>query len=51
MDDTATADSSPDVDQQHVCFLFQKVLLCRLDDDVGPDCDTSVYIEKRGQRH
>lgn len=51
MDDSAAAaDSAPAVDQQHVCFLFQKVLLRRLDDVVGAVRDSSVYTEKRGQR-
>lgn len=50
VDDTPAADPAPDVDQQHVCFLFQKVLLCRLDDVFGPGYDSSVYTEKRGQR-
>lgn len=51
MDGAAAADPTPDVDQQHVCFLFQKVLLRRMDDVPGPVCDPSVYTEKRGQRH
>lgn len=51
VDDTAAADSSPDVDQQHVCFLFQEVLLRRLDDVIGPNSDSPVHTEKRRQRH
>lgn len=51
MDDTVAGDPTPDVDQQHVCFLFQKVLLCRMDDVFGADFDPSVYTEKRRQRH
>lgn len=51
MDGTSAADPTPDVDQQHVCFLFQKVLLRRLDDAVGAGCDPSVYAEERRQRH
>lgn len=51
VDVTAAAGSAPDVDQQHVCFLFQKVLLRRLDDVPGPDRDPAVHIEERRQRH
>lgn len=54
MDDTAAAAhdySAPDVHQQHVCFLFQKVLLRGLDDGLGPHRYTSVHTKERGQRH
>lgn len=47
----AAAGPAPDVDQQHVCFLFQKVLLRRLDDVPGPGGDPSVHIEERRQRY
>lgn len=50
MDDTAAADPTPVVDQQHVCFLFQKVLLRGLDDVLGDGYDSSVHTEERGQR-
>lgn len=50
MDGAAAADSTPDVEQQHVCFLFQKVFLRRLDDDPGRVCDPPVYTQKRRQR-
>lgn len=45
MDGTAAAAavSTPDVDQQHVCILFQKVLLRRLDDGVGAACNSHVF--------
>lgn len=50
MDGTAAAVPTPDVDQQHVCFLFQKVLLRRLDDVPGPHRDPPVHTEKRRPR-
>lgn len=45
--DSAAAGSTPDVEQQHVCFLFQKVLLRGLDDGLGSDRNSSVYTKKR----
>lgn len=51
MDVAAAADSASDVDQQHVCFLFQKVLLRGLHDVPGADRDPPVHTEKRGERH
>lgn len=45
----AAALPTPAMDQHHVCFLFQKVLLRGLDDVPGPDFDPPVHTEKRRQ--
>lgn len=50
MDGTAAAGPAADVDQQHVCVLFQKVLLRGLDDASGAVRHSLVYPEERGQR-
>lgn len=50
VDHTAAAGSAPDVDQHHVCFLFQKVLLRGLDDVFGFDHHPVVCAEERRQR-
>lgn len=50
MDDAAAGDPAPDVHQQHVCFLFQKVLLRGLDDGPGARRHPAVHHEKRRQR-
>lgn len=50
LDGTAAAAAAPDVDQQHVCVLFQEVLLRRLDDAPGRGGHPDVYSEKRRQR-
>lgn len=44
------AAAAADVEQQHVCLLFQKVLLRGLDDDAGPAGDPHVPGEERWQR-
>lgn len=51
MDDTVAGYPTPDVDEQHVCFLFQKVLLCGMDDVSGFDFDPFVHTKERRQRH
>lgn len=51
MDGASAAVPSPDVDQQHLCFLFQKVLLRGLDDVPGLAGDPLVFAEERRQRH
>lgn len=51
MDDSAAGDPIPDVHQQHVCFLFQKVLLCGVDDAFGRDWHPPVHTEKWRQGH
>lgn len=51
MDDCAAGDSIPDVHQQHVCFLFQKVLLRGVDDAFGRDWHPPVHTEKWRQGH
>lgn len=49
MDGAPAADPPPDVDQQRVCFLFQKVILRRMDDVFGSFGYPSVHTEKRGK--
>lgn len=49
MDDTAAGAPAADVEQHHICFLFQKVLLRRLDDALGTFRHTAVRLEKRRQ--
>lgn len=51
MDGAPAAVPTPDVDQHHLCFLFQEVLLRGLDDVSGPAGDPLVFVEKRRQRH
>lgn len=51
MDDSAAGDPVPDVRQQHVCFLFQKVLLRGVDDASGRGGHPPVHIEKWRQGH
>lgn len=46
----AAAVSTPDVDQQRVCVLFQKVLLRGLDDVPGHPGDSRMFTEKRRER-
>lgn len=49
MDGAPAACPPPDVDQQRVCFLFQKVLLRRMDDVLGSFGDPRLHTEKRGK--
>lgn len=49
MDGAPGARPPADVDQQHVCFLFQKVLLRRMDDVSGSFGYPSLHNEKRGK--
>lgn len=51
--DAACAAGAPAtvMDQQHVRFLFQKVLLCGVHDAAGRYRHTDLHSEKRWQGH
>lgn len=50
VDGAAAAAPTPDVDQQHVCFLLQEVLLRGVDDGPRRVRHPAVHTEKRRQR-